>query len=328
VLEDLGSDVFQASNSSRAFVLTGDDSLLQGYREAINEIPSDLDQLRHLTGDNPGQGGNLKSLQADIDTELGLISHSIQAHRRGVSSIDSDARVARQTEDLGDRVQQTLQTMQAEEDQLLEQRQAVSRANYHHTLNLIGISFLVALALLGAQMITLNYAFTQYQRTQSAARESQEIVDAFFSVSTVRFGILDSHFRYTRVNEVLPRMLGVQAEDILGKSVFDVFGDRGDRGERVLREMLQTGRPVQDRAVSAALPGKPGEMRHWLVNYFPIPDAKGELTRVGLIAVDVTARRNAEDALRKLSGGVENRHRDAQRFAPVRKERCVAGRVQ
>lgn len=312
MLEDIGADVFQASNSSRAFILTGDDSLLQGYREAIQDIPGDLDQLSRLTADNPGQGDNLKSLQADIDTELGLVSRSIQAHKRGLSSIDSDARITRQTEDLGDRVQQTLQKMQDEDDQLLEQRQAVSRANYRHTLNLIGASFLVALALLGAQMITLNYAFTQYRRTLSAARESQEIVDAFFSVSTVRFGILDSQFRYTRVNDVLPRMLGVKPEQLLGKSVFEIFGERGDRAGAVLREMLHTGQPVQDHAVSAELPGKPGEMRHWLVNYFPIPDAGGKFTQVGLIAVDVTARRNAEDALRKLSGrllGIQDQER-------------------
>src|SRR6202142_906135 len=312
LLEDIGADVFQASNSSRAFILTGDDSLLQGYREAIQDIPGDLDQLRRLTADNPGQGDNLKSLQADIDTELGLVSRSIQAHKRGLSSIDSDAHIARQTEDLGDRVQQTLQKMQDEDDQLLEQRQAVSRANYHRTLNLIGVSFLVALALLGAQMVTLNYAFTQYRRTQSAARESQEIVDAFFSVSTVRFGILDSQFRYTRVNEVLPRMLGVKPEDLLGKSVFEIFGEHGAHVEVVLREMLQTGHPLQDLAISAELPGKPGEIRHWLVNYFPIPDDNGKFTQVGLIAVDVTARRNAEDALRKLSGrllGIQDQER-------------------
>ena len=226
--------------------------------------------------------------------------------------MDSDAEVARQTEDLGDRVQQTLQQMEATEDRLLQQRQAVSRANYQHTLNLIGVSFLVALALLGAQMFTLNYAFTQYRRTEFAARQSQEIVDAFFSVSTVRFGILDSQFRYTRINEVLPRMLGVKPEDLLGKSVFEIFGERGARTEVVLREMLQTGRPVQDRAISAELPGKPGQVRHWLVNYFPIPDSSGAYTQVGLIAVDVTARRNAEEALRKLSGrllGIQDQER-------------------
>jgi PAS domain S-box-containing protein len=312
VLEDLGSSVFQASNSGRAFVLTGDDALLRGYRSAVAEIPGDLEQLHHLTADNPSRGDKLRSLEADIETELSLISKSIQAHHRGLSSIDSDAQVARQTEELGDRVHQTLQQMRNEEDRLLEQRQATSRANYHHTLNLIGVSFTVALVLLGAQMFTLNYAFTQYRRTESAARESREIVDAFFSVSTVRFGILDSQFRYTRINEVLPRMLGVRPEDLLGKSVFEIFGERGARTEVVLREMLRTGRPIQDRAISAELPGKPGQVRHWLVNYFPIPDATGAFTQVGLIAVDVTARRNAEDALRKLSGrllGIQDQER-------------------
>lgn len=312
VLKDLGSDVFQASNSGRAFLLAGDDSLLQGYRSAVEQIPGDLDHLQQLTGDNPDQGGRLKSIRSDIETELGLIAKSIQAHHRGTSSIDSDADVARQTEDLGNRVQQTLQQMEGTENRLLQQRQAVSRANYHHTLNLIGVSFLVALALLGAQMFTLNYAFTQYRRTESAARENREIVDAFFSTSTVRFGILDSEFRYTRVNDVLPRMLGITADEILGKSVFEIFGERGARTEAVLSEMLLTGRPIQDRAISAELPGKPGQVRHWLVNYFPIPDASGAYTQVGLIAVDVTARRNAEEALRKLSGrllGVQDQER-------------------
>ena len=309
---DLGSDVFQASNSGRAFVLTGDDSLLQGYRSAVEEIPGDFDRLRTLTGDNPDRGAELKILESDVETELSLISQSIQAHHRGTSSIDSDTEMARQTEALGERVQQALQKMHNDEDRLLAQRQAASRANYHRALNLIAISFLVALVLLVAQMFTLNYAFVQNQRTQSAARASQEIVDAFFSTSTVRFGILDSQFRYTRVNDVLPRMLGVSAEEILGKSVLEIFGERGARTESVLREMLLTGRPVQDRAVSAELPGKPGLIRHWLVNYFPIPDAGGKFTQVGLIAVDVTARRNAEDALRKLSGrllGIQDQER-------------------
>ena len=312
VLEDTESDVFQACNSGRAFVLTGDDSMLKGYRSAAGNIPGDLNHLRRLTADNPNQGQKLKSVEGDIDSELSLISQAIRAHHRGTSSIDSDAEVTRQTEGLGNGVQVGLEQMRDEEDQLLEQRQGASRSNYRHTLHLITGSFLVALLLLGAQMFSLNYAFSQYQRTQQAARANQEIVDAFFSVSTVRFAILDSEFRYTRSNDVLPRMLGVRAEDLMGKSVFELFGERGDRPEAELREMLQTGRPVHNHAVSGVLPGKPGEIRHWLVNYFPIPDASGNFTQVGLIAVDVTARRNAEEALRKLSGrllGIQDQER-------------------
>jgi CHASE3 domain sensor protein len=176
ILEKIGSEVLQASNSGRAFVLTGDDSLLQGYRSAVKEIPDDLNQLHQLTADNPGQEENLKNLHADIETQLGLISHLIQSHRRGLSSMDSDAEIARQTETLGNQIQQTLQKMQDGEDRVLEQRQTVSRVDYHHTLNRIEVSFLVALALLGAQIFSLNHALTQYQRTATAARQSRAIV--------------------------------------------------------------------------------------------------------------------------------------------------------
>ena len=84
-------------------------------------------------------------------------------------------------------------------------------------------------------------------------------------------------------------------EDLLGKPVSDMLGEPGIGAEVLLRELLSTGNPVYDREVSSELSGKPGEVRHWLVNYFPIREG-GSLTQVGVIAVDVTARRNAENS--------------------------------
>ena len=311
-LENLGSEVFQASNSAEAYVLTGDKTLLSGYQSAVASIPADINRLRNLTYDNADRLPQLASLENDVQSEMQLLASLILAHQKGTSSIDADAQMARSTGALQARVEQQLQHIRDDEDRLLRDRQDQSRGNYRHTLGMIAISFGVALILLVVQMFLLNYSYNQYRHTAEAAKESREIVNAFFSSSTVGFGILDSNLRYTRVNDVLPRMAGLKPEDLLGKSVPEIFGSRGVRTEAVLRNVLKTGTPLLDREVTAELPNMPDQVRHWLLNYFPISARVGTYSQLGIIAVDVTARRNAEEALRKLSGrllGIQDQER-------------------
>ena len=311
-LENLSSQIFQLTNSRRGFVIANDESFLDDYHAAVALIPRDLDRLRRLSVDRQERQQKLSQVSSDIDTLQTLISQSLNARITGTSTSEMEIRITRQTAGLGNRIEATLQRMRDEEDQLLAQRQIASRTNYRHTLRLIFASFIIALMLLVAEMFLLSYEFTRHRQTEYAARQSQEIVDAFFSSSAIGFGILDSQFRYTRVNDVLPRMAGLTAEDVLGTPVAQVFGETGMRAEIVLREVLDSGKPVLDREVSAELPGRPGDPRHWLVNYFPIREDGGTVTQVGVTAVDVTARRNAEDALRKLSGrllGIQDQER-------------------
>ena len=310
-LEHLSSQIFQVTNSRRGFVIVGDESFLDDYRAAVALVPGDLDRLRRLTTDRPDRQSELSQVNEDIQALLNLINESLNARIAGTSSNEMDLRVTRQTAIIANRVQTTLQKMREEEDQLLAERQIASRTNYRHTLRLIFASFIIALMLLIAEMFLLSYEFTRHRQTEQTARQSQEIVNAFFSSSTVGFGILDSQFCYTRINDVLPRMAGLAPEEILGRPVSKVFGEPGSRAEAALREVVETGKPVLDREVTAK-PAGTTDLRHWLVNYFPIRERGGKVTQVGVTAVDVTARRNAEDALRKLSGrllGIQDQER-------------------
>jgi PAS domain S-box-containing protein len=311
-LENLSSQVFQLTNSRRGFVIANDEAFLDDYHAAVALIPGDLDRLRHLTADRQDRQQPLNQVTADVDSLLALINRSLNARITGTSTNQLEIQITRQTGALANRIETTLQKMRDEEDQLLAEHQIASRTNYRHTLRLIFASFIIALMLLVAEMFLLSYEFTRHRKTEYAARQSQEIVNAFFSSSAIGFGILDSQFRYTRVNDVLPRMAGLTPEDLLGKPVSQVFGETGLRAEAVLRHVVESGQPVLDREVSAKLPGKPGDPRHWLVNYFPIREDGGAVTQVGVTAVDVTARRNAEDALRTLSGrllGIQDQER-------------------
>ncbi len=308
----LSSDVFQLTNSRRGFTIANDQSFIDDYHSAVAVVPGDLGRLRQLTSDRQDRQQELGQVSKDIDGLLDLTNSSLNAHAAGTSNGATDIQITRQTAALGNRIQSSLHTMGDEEDHLLAERQGTSRINYRRTLRLIFASFIIALMLLLAEMFLLSYEFTRHRQTERSALQNREIVNAFFSSSTIGFGILDSQFRYTRVNDVLPQMAGMSREDVLGSPVSQVFRESGMRAEAVLSQVLQTGKPALDREVSSELPAKPGEIRHWLVNYFPIRERGGTVTQVGITAVDVTARQNAEDALRKLSGrllGIQDQER-------------------
>jgi PAS domain S-box-containing protein len=311
-LENLSSQVFQLTNSRRGFVIANDEAFLDDYHAAVALIPDDLANLRRLTADRQERQQELLQVSSDIDALQNVINQSLDSRIAGTSTSELEIRITRQTVPLANRIETTLQGMRDEEDHLLAQRQIASRTNYRHTLRLIFASFIIALMLLVAEMFLLSYEFTRHRQTEYAALQSQEIVNAFFSSSAIGFGIVDSQFRYTRVNDVLPRMAGLQPEDLLGTPVSKVFGETGKQAESLLQQVIESGRSVLDREVSAYLPGKPGDPRYWLVNYFPIREHGGAVTQVGVTAVDVTARHNAEDALRTLSGrllGIQDQER-------------------
>src|SRR5947208_14271789 len=70
VIEDLGSEVFEASNSRHAFIITGNESLLAGYNSALANVPREVARLRRLTCDTPDRQRGLESIQDDIKHEL------------------------------------------------------------------------------------------------------------------------------------------------------------------------------------------------------------------------------------------------------------------
>ncbi|HJT69159.1 MAG TPA: CHASE3 domain-containing protein [Terriglobales bacterium] len=312
VLEDLSSRITQVTNSRRGFVITGDAAFLKEYQAAISKVPADVEQLRRLTADRADRQEEIAQLTPQIQAHLALMQDSINDGQQGPVDRAKEIKLTRQSGALSSIIQQSLQNMRSEEDELLVARQLASHNNYQHTLRLIFASFIIALMLLVAEMFLLSYEFTRHRQTQRAAQRSQEIFNAFFSSSAVGFGILNTEFQYTRVNEVLPRMIGLQPDGVLGKNVLEVFGNSGYRAEAALREVLTTGKPALGREISVQL-GEASEESHCLlVNYFPIRERGGAVGQIGITVIDVTARRNAEEALRKLSGrllGIQDQER-------------------
>jgi len=137
-------------------------------------------------------------------------------------------------------------------------------------------------------------------RLEQALRESELRFRFFMQHVPAAAWIKDHHFRYTYVNRTYERVYGRVAGDVLGRHDFDLHTEElarffRDEDEKILRSQEAAQRLHE-------LPYADGRPGHWLVVKFPLRDAAGQ-TGVAGIAVDITERKQAEDALQALLEG-------------------------
>jgi PAS domain S-box-containing protein len=133
---------------------------------------------------------------------------------------------------------------------------------------------------------------------------AQRTLEAFFDSQSVGLGILDRDLRYVRVNETLADINQVSVADHLGRTFQDVLPDHGASIVPVLERALQ-GEEVDGLEVSGGTTCEPGVEHHWLASYFPVAGEGGSVEAIGLVAIDVTGRRDAERELAEMNVDLE-----------------------
>jgi len=137
----------------------------------------------------------------------------------------------------------------------------------------------------------------QLDELRRAERETRERLDVIMRTAPVGLAFVDTHLCYAIVNEKLAEINGLAVEDHLGRRVADVVPDLAEVNEELLRRVLETDAPITDVELQGETSARPGERRDWLVCYYPVDDAAGNVIGVGMTVVEITERRHAEEAV-------------------------------
>ena len=140
-----------------------------------------------------------------------------------------------------------------------------------------------------------TFAETLREQQMETERQRAEL-ESIYQNTPIGLALFDPvEFRYLRVNDELARAIGLPREQILGRSVLEIVPGVVTIGE--LFRQVATGKPVRNQIVEAEMLGRPGVMRSWNVNYFPIHDSTGAITGITSASLEVTQQRQAEAAL-------------------------------
>ncbi|MEG3895492.1 MULTISPECIES: PAS domain S-box protein [unclassified Microcoleus] len=153
------------------------------------------------------------------------------------------------------------------------------------------LAYRVAIALDNARL------YAEAQQALSQTSESFALIDSLLEASPLGICFLDRQMRFIRINQVLAELNGLPAEQHIGQDFRQFLPESAAQLAPIIQQVLETGQPVLNVEVSGECQGKPGYFGHWLANYYPVKNEKGEIIGAGIIVAEITAAKQTELAL-------------------------------
>jgi len=146
---------------------------------------------------------------------------------------------------------------------------------------------------------------TGRKQAENLLLASEQRLNAFFTSAPAGLALLDKQLRYLQLNETVAKINGVPMKDHLGKTIREILPKLAPMAEPLLQKVLATGEPMLNVELSGETPSQPGVPRQWLESFFPIMGKDGSPEGIGVIFVEITGQKRAEEAQARLATAVE-----------------------
>ena len=134
--------------------------------------------------------------------------------------------------------------------------------------------------------------------------EAEKLLALYFSSLSVGVCILDTGLRYLAINHAIAAITGIETEQHLGRTVRDVSPDFANLIEPQVQRVFSTGDPIL-RSKGSVESVLTQETQDWVQHYFPLRDASGKITRVGVI-IETSAHKDP-DQTHNLDASVQRK---------------------
>ncbi|MGA9511413.1 MAG: CHASE3 domain-containing protein [Candidatus Sulfotelmatobacter sp.] len=165
-------DVSQTESGQRGYILTGEDSYLNPYRNGVTQAQQDVAQLRELTSDNPTQQEATRHLDQFILARFTGLGERIEIRRRNGLTIAAEAVATGDNgEERTDEIRICISQIQQAEERLLSLRLSAAAASTRNIKLVIILGNALEILFLSIAGLAIH---RETRRSNLAERELQQ----------------------------------------------------------------------------------------------------------------------------------------------------------
>jgi two-component system cell cycle sensor histidine kinase/response regulator CckA len=150
-----------------------------------------------------------------------------------------------------------------------------------------------------------NKALREKLRLLEMERESWRKTQFIANAADQLLTMIDRNYTYENVNQAYCRARGQRHEDVVGKSVTDVWGK--SQFESIIKPKLENCFAGNVTCSEDWFKFDGRELRCFQVTYHPYRNGSGEITHAVVVTHDITARKHAEAGMKRAHDRLERR---------------------
>ena len=312
-LELLLAAATDSETAERGYVITGDQSYLEPYRQAAAVVDGQTRRLRALTADNRAQQQRLDSVAALVNDRLANLRAVIELRQdQGFAAAQGEILTGKGKQ-FHDRIRRLIDQMKSTETSLLKEREqrANRSSNIVQTVTIGG--GVLACGLVGLALFAIRRDFAGRARADRALRDAKDQLELRVRQRTAELekagetnarlaSIIESSDDaiasknldgiITSWNPGAERLLGYTAQEALGKPMAMLIPPERSSEEPAILARIARGETT-DHFETVRI-AKDGRKIDVAVTISPIRDSQGRIIGASKIARDITDRKLAQ----------------------------------
>jgi len=146
---------------------------------------------------------------------------------------------------------------------------------------------------------TFNTMVASIDEQRAGLNDTLSLLDSMLANAPIGLVFFDRRCRIVRTNEVFANMTGVALNQHLGRTLAELLPQQvATRLEGAVSSVIATEKPVHELELTGPS-SKPKWPSTWLVTAYPVRTASNQVRWVGVIVIDASERKRAEEALRR-----------------------------